>query len=149
MKQTTTNTYRSTVGKFTFIVIILLIATLALSQYFFLSDAVGAIVTTATAVLALSILYFNLRYQITDRSLIISSLFSKKEIDIFQISSVRWVRSFYNQPNVYSFSEVRLRVVYSYGQYVDISPKHTEEFIETLLAVNPTIQLRKEAIMQE
>lgn len=126
-----------------------MVATLALSQYFFLGDMIGAIVTVAATILILSLIYFSIRYKVDGNSLKISSLFSKKEIDVFQISSLCWVQSFYNQPSVYSFSEIRLRIVYGYGQRIDISPENSEEFIESLLAINPMIQLQKEAIMQE
>lgn len=149
MKQKEPKNYRSTLGKFSLTAIGLLIATLSLSQYYFLGDIIGAIITLVTAIFTLSVLYVSLRYQITNHSLEVVSIFSKKEIDIFQISSLHWVQSFYNQPNVYSFSEVRLRIVYCYGQYIDISPQHSEDFIETLLAINPMIQLQNEPIMQE
>ncbi len=149
MKKETIETYRSAFGKFTFATIVLMVATLALSQHFLLGDMIGAILTVAASVLILSVIYFSINYKIDGHSLEILSLFSKKEIDVFQISSLCWVQSFYSQPNVYSFSEMRLRVVYGYGQHIDISPKNSQEFIESLLAINPMIQLQKEAIMQE
>ena len=149
MKQKSPKIYRSSVGRLPLTVLLVLTASIFFSLYYFLDDLVGSVITAlATAIISV-IIYFSIHYQIVGHSLKVSTLFSKKDIDIFQISSLSWVQSFNNQPNVYSFSEIRLRIVYCYGQHIDISPQHSEEFIETLLAINPMIQLQNEPMMQE
>ncbi|MEM9829789.1 MAG: PH domain-containing protein [Bacteroidota bacterium] len=149
MKEATKKTYRSAVSTLIFVPVILLIVIIALLPYVLLGNLFGSIVILSLSILLMTIAYFNVHYQIDRHQLRVSSLLSKREVDIFQVSSLKWVRSFHNQTNVYSFSEKRLRIVYCYGKYVDISPKSPEEFIEQLLAVNPMIQYSQKGILQE
>ncbi len=149
MKEATKKAYRSAISEITFIPVILLILVVALLQYFFLNTLTGSILVCGLALILLVIAYFSVRYQIEEHQLKVSSLLSKQEIDIFQVSSLKWVRSFHNLSQVYSFSEKRLRIVYCYGKYVDISPRDSDEFIAQLLAINPMIQYSQEGILQE
>lgn len=140
-------TYRSAIGKGNIIIIALIAIAIGLIQHFTFTSFWGAIISTLVVILFFTILYFSINYRIVNHQLKVSSLFARRGIDIFQISSLQTVYSYLQQP--YSFSEKRIRIVFNYGDYIDISPQKTDVFIAELLVINPMIQHRREPSWQE
>lgn len=139
--------HRSAIGKGNFLVAFLLAITIGSIQYFFLASTASALLAVLVVGLFFSILYFNISYHIEGHQLKVSSLFSTQKIDVFQISSLQKVNSYLQQP--FAFSEKRIRIIYNYGEYIDVSPQQAEEFAEELLAINPMIQHQIEPSLQE
>lgn len=149
MKRGTRNTYRSTVSKLILFSVLLMVGILAFLQYYFLRDLVGGIITFVFGTFLLGLVYYKTRYEIHDNYLRVSSLFFQQDIDIFQISSLTWVTQNQTFTINYSFSLHKLRVVYGYGQHIDISPQNSDKFIDQLLAVNPMINYQVEPSYQD
>lgn len=140
-------TYRSAIGKGNIFIAAIIATAIGLIQYFTFTSLWGAILSALVVILFFTVLYFGISYRIVDHQLKVSSLLAKRGIDIFQISSLQTVSSYLQQP--YSFSEKRIRIVYNYGDYIDISPQQTDDFIAELLAINPMIQYQQEPSWQE
>lgn len=134
--------YRSTIGKGSLIIFILTVALVGAILFLLVpNDAWIGLIPLGLVLGYITFLYASTKYHLTpEHRLKISAGFKQKEIDIFQISSLRSLTNYLNVSNVYALSENRIRVVYGYGDYVDISPQHPEQFIKELLNINPRIQ---------
>lgn len=135
-------TYRSDIGKGTLLTLFLIAGVISALLFYFVPEHPWmGIVPLSLVVVYFLFLYANTQYHLTpENRLKITAGFKKKEIDIFQISSLQPLTGYFTIPKVYALSENRIRVVYGYGDYVDISPQNSEQFMEALLQINPYIQ---------
>ncbi|MEQ9441896.1 MAG: PH domain-containing protein [Cyclobacteriaceae bacterium] len=133
--------YRSDIGKGTLLILMLAAGFVGMLFVFLVPEYAWVGMLSLGVILGyLAFVYAKTSYHLTpENQLKITFGFKRKEIDIFQISSLRPFTE-YNMPNAYTFSENRIRVVYGYGDYVDISPQHPDQFIHALLDINPLIQ---------
>lgn len=143
-EENVSTTYRSGIGMGLLLMSLIALSALGLLLFFMIQDyAWIRWIPFGLVVGYLIFLYVRTKYCITtDNRLIVQTGFKKKEIDIFQISSLRPIIYYFTTANVYALSEKRIRVVYGYGGYIDISPQHQEQFVEDLLTINPQIQLQ-------
>ncbi|MEM9674761.1 MAG: PH domain-containing protein [Bacteroidota bacterium] len=149
MKSETTKTYRSRFDPITFFLAAIIGAFLALIVLFFTNDLLVSGITFLIVLALVATFCFSLRYAIKDHYLYISSAFSSKKIDTFQISSLHWIGGTPEITQLSSFSRQRLRIVYGYGEYTDVSPRDAQGFVKSLISINPMIQFRQGAVMQE
>ncbi|MGD1891599.1 MAG: PH domain-containing protein [Cyclobacteriaceae bacterium] len=149
MNSETTKTYRSRFDPITFFLAAIIGAFLALTLLFFTNNLLVSGITFLIVMALVIAFCLSLRYAIKDHYLCISSVFSSKKINTFQISSLHWIGGIPEITQLSSFSRQRIRIVYGYGEYIDVSPRDTQCFIKSLISINPMIQFQQGAVMQE
>ncbi|MGB3777877.1 MAG: PH domain-containing protein [Tunicatimonas sp.] len=105
--------------------------------------AVG-VVTLTFSVALFWVLYQNTFYQISyDGELRIKAPFFTQTINVSHIRCTRPHRSY--RSYMYALSERKLIIYYGHGgRYVEISPKHRNDFIADLSTLNPSIEVKTE-----
>jgi hypothetical protein len=149
MKPETTKAYQSKFDPISFFFTAIIGVALALVLLFFTNDLLISSIAFLIVMALAATFCFSLRYVIKDHYLCISSLFSSRKIDTFQISSLHWVGGTPEMTQLSSFSRQRLRIVYGYGEYTDVSPRDAHCFVKSLISINPMIQFRQGALMQD
>jgi len=149
MTTTAAKTYRATLDPFALLTALIISAILAEVVYFLVSIPWVSVTTLLAGMALFYLIQRSLKYQISEHHLLVSSLFSAKKIDAFQISSLRWVSGIPSATSLYGPSRKRLRIVYGYGQHIDISPQNSFAFTEALHSINPMIQYQQVAAMQD
>ncbi len=85
-------------------------------------------------------LFMNTNYTIEGNSLIVKSGFIiNKTIDIKQIKKISETYDPISSPAI---SLDRLDIVYGHSKHIIISPKLKKEFIETIISLNPNIEIK-------
>lgn len=85
-------------------------------------------------------LFINTNYTIEGNSLIVKSGFIiNKTIDIKQIKKISETYDPISSP---ATSLDRLDIVYGHSKHIIISPKLKKEFIETIISLNPNIEIK-------
>ena len=146
MNQETAKTYRSTFDPFTLGITLLLSAAISIALFFLVSSYLVAVIAFLAGLVLFYVTQRSLKYQLSGHHLLVSSLFSDQKIDTFQISSLRWVKGATDLKSIYGLSRKRLQVIYGYGQFIDIAPKNSAGFIDSLLSINPMIQYHQSTV---
>lgn len=93
------------------------------------------------AIVFIAYLFFSIKYIISGKTLEIKCGFLiNKSIDIGTIRRIREVTDFFAAP---ATTINRLEIKYNDSDSIAISPKNKLDFIETLLKVNPGIEIQK------
>lgn len=101
---------------------------------------VGMIVAIGLLIFIGSI-WFLTRYRIEGEKLTVQSGFIIKNIDIEKITSIRRTKNIFSAP---ALSLERIEINYHPYETVQISPKNTKLFIETLQKINTNIRVDEE-----
>ncbi len=137
-------TYRSEIGRGMFLIV--LIMTTHIPVIILLVNP--ALWTMGLAIFGSSVAFFwflyqNTFYQISyDGELRIQAPFFFQTIKISYIRCIRPHRSY--RSYIYALSERKLIIYYGQERYVEISPRHRNDFIADLLMLNPSIEVKTE-----
>lgn len=134
-----TKVYKSKIGLELFIPIALVFLTLLVLTIINQSNLLGLSLVIASNILFLY-LFLNTFYEVDEKNVIVKCGFLfKKTIVIHDIKKISETTSVISSP---ATSLDRLEISYGKFDSILISPKQKKEFIEQLISINPTIEVK-------